>query len=105
MSLESFKLLDDTTIDTSIIKLDFMKIYHQRGAQLVDSNQRTGFVSGENNNYHRISIAYLELDITLRKIGGDYITFFDGNIDEPLRLVKSAFAYAFSIVTLSTTGE
>ena len=25
-------------------------------------------------------------------------------IDEPTRLVKSAFAYAFSIVTLSTTG-
>ena len=34
MSAEDFQLPDDLIIDDSIIKTDFMKIYHQHGAQL-----------------------------------------------------------------------
>ena len=39
MSLEEFPLLDDTSIDTSATKRDYMKIYHQQGAELCISNQ------------------------------------------------------------------
>ena len=34
MSLVDFQLVDDESIDNSIIKRDFIKIYHQQGAQL-----------------------------------------------------------------------
>ena len=36
MSLEDFQLLDDESIDNSIIKRNFLKVHHQQGAQ---SNQ------------------------------------------------------------------
>ena len=32
MSLEDFKLIDNETIDNSTIKRDFIKVYHQQGA-------------------------------------------------------------------------
>ena len=42
-----------------------MKVYHQSGANLNDSNQQIDFIFGE-NNYHRIGNAYLEFEITIR---------------------------------------
>ena len=39
MSLVDFQLVDDESIDNSIIKRDFIKIYHQQGAQLNDADQ------------------------------------------------------------------
>ena len=66
MSLEDFQLLDNESFDNSIIKRDFLKIYHQQGAQLNDSDQNIKFIFGENNNYHQIGNAYLEFDITVR---------------------------------------
>ena len=44
MSHEDFQLIDDTTIDTSIIERDCMKKYHQQGAQLSNSNQGNDFI-------------------------------------------------------------
>ena len=38
MSLEDFQLIDIEPIDNSIIKRDFLKVYHQKGANLNDSN-------------------------------------------------------------------
>ena len=43
MSLKDFQLKDDTSIDTSIIKRDYMKIYHQQVARLNNSNQSIVF--------------------------------------------------------------
>ena len=63
MSLEDFQLLDNETIDNSIIKTDFLKVYHQKGAQLNQSDQNIEFIFGENNNFHKIGDAYLEFDI------------------------------------------
>ena len=81
-----------------------MKIYHQRGAQLNESNQGIDFFLGESNNYHQIGNGYLEFDITLRKNAGDFkIYHVDVVVDEPIRFVNNASAYAFSIATLSTT--
>ena len=39
MSFEDFTLIDDTSIDISIIKRDFMKIYRQRRAKIVVSKE------------------------------------------------------------------
>ena len=38
MSLEDFQLVDKESIDTSVNKRDFLKVYHQQGAQLSQSD-------------------------------------------------------------------
>ena len=69
MSLVDFQLIDNEPLDNSIIKRDFTKIYHKQGDQLNQSDQNIEFISGENNNYHQVGNAYLELNITVRKNG------------------------------------
>ena len=103
MSLEDFQLIDNETIDDSIIKRDYTKVYHNQGANLNDSNQNVDFIFGENNNYHQIGNAYLEFDITIRKIAAPPNNPILINADQ-LRLINNAFAYCFNQATLSTTG-
>ena len=50
MSLEDFQLLDKEPFDDSIIKRDFMKVYHQQEAQLIDPDQKIKFFFWENIN-------------------------------------------------------
>ena len=88
MSLEDFQLLDNESIDNSIIKRDFTKIYHRQGDQLNQSDQNIEFIFGENNNYHQIGNAYSEFNITVRK--NDTTNFHN---DDPVRLVNYAFAF------------
>ena len=52
MSLVDFQILDFESFDDSIIKRDCLKIYHQQGANLNDSNQNVAFIFVENINYH-----------------------------------------------------
>ena len=99
MSIEDFQLIDETTIDTSIIKKDYTKIYHQQGGNLKDSNQNVEFIWGENNNYHQNGNAYLQYDITVRRANN--ADFIDADV---IRLVNNAFAYCFREATLSHTG-
>ena len=68
MSLEDFQLLNIEPIDNGIIKRDYTKVYHQQGANLNDSNQSVEFIFGEKNNYHQVGNAYLDFDITIRKV-------------------------------------
>ena len=98
MSLEGFQLLDNEPLDNSIIKRDFTKIYHRQGDQLNQSNQNIEFNFGENNNYHQIGNAYLELIITVRK--HDTTNFRD---DDPVRLVNNGYAFCFKEARLSTS--
>ena len=91
MSLEVFQLLDNEPIDNSIIKRDFRKIHHRQGDQLNQSYQNIEFIFCENNNYHQIGKAYLEFKITVRK--NDTTNF---HYDDPIRLVKNAFAFCLS---------
>ena len=98
MSLEDFQLLDNESIDNSIIKRDFTKIYHRQGDQLNQSDQNIEFIFGENNNYHQIGNAYLEFNITVRK---NVTTNFHN--DYPVRLVNNAFAFCFKEARLSTS--
>ena len=66
-----------------------------------DSNQNVEFIFGENNNYHQIGNAYLEFDITIRKVTDPPSNF--ANADQ-IRLVNNAFAFCFTQATLTTTG-
>ena len=68
MRLEDFQLLDNEPIDNNIIKKDFLKVYHEQGAQLNQTDQNIEFIFEENNNYHQIDNAYLEFEITVRKM-------------------------------------
>ena len=104
MSVEDFQLIDNEPIDDSIVKRDYTKVYHQQGESLNDSNQSVDFIFGENNNYHQIGNAYLEFDITIRKIveipnNPNFI------VTDQIRLINNAFAYCFTQATLSTTGS
>ena len=63
MSAEDFQLIDDSKIDDLIIKRDFIKIYHQHGAEVNIENQNIKFYFGENLNYIQIGNSYLEIDI------------------------------------------
>ena len=43
MSAEDFQLIDEEKIDDSIVKRDFMKIYHQFGAIVDNENSNIKF--------------------------------------------------------------
>ena len=99
MSLEDFQFLDNEPFDNSIIKRDFLKLYHQQGAQLNDADQNIEFIFGENNKFHQISNAYLEFDITVR--AQNVADAFDEN--SPIRLTNNGFPYVFQEGRLSTS--
>ena len=99
MSAENFQLIDDLKIDDSIIKMDFIKIYHQHGAEVNNENQNIKFYFGEKLNYIQIGNAYLEIDILVRK--ADRTNF--SNADE-IRLVNNGLAYIFQEGRLSTSA-
>ena len=99
MSLEDFQLLDNKPFDKSIIKRDFLKIYHQQGTQLNQSDQIVEFFFGENNNYHQVGNSYLEFDITIRR--EDDANFGNGS---RIRLTNNAFAYCFKEARLGITS-
>ena len=98
MSLEDFQLLDNEPFDNSIIKRYFLKVYHQQGAQLNQSDQHIEFIFGENNNYHQIGNDYLEFNITVRK--NDTTNF---HREDPIRLVSKGYAFCLKEARLSTT--
>ena len=98
MNLEVFQLLDNGPLDNSIIKRDFTKIYHRQGDQLIQSNQNIEISFGENNNYHQIGNAFLEINLTVRK--NDDTNFHH---EDPVRLVNIGFDFCFKEARLSTT--
>ena len=99
MSLEDFHLLDNEPFDNSVIKRDFLKIYHQQGARLNQSDQNVEFIFGENNNYYQVGNSYLEFDITVRREDN---ANFDNN--SSIRLTNNAFAYCFKEARLGITS-
>ena len=90
MILEDFQLLDNEVFDdNNIVKRDFIKLYHQQGAQLNDPDQNIKTIFDENDNYHQIGNAYLEYDITVRNPAA----VFDNN--SRVRLTTNGLAYFF----------
>ena len=102
MSLEDFQLLDNEVFDNSIVKRDFMKVYHQQGAQLNVPDQNINFIFGENNNYHQIGNAYLEYVITVQHPVQNPRVIFDN--DNRIRLTNNGLAYVFQETVLATTS-
>ena len=100
MSAEDFQLIDDSKIDDSIIKRDFIKIYHQHGAEVNNENQNIKFYFGENLNYIQIGNSYLEIDIEVKK-NDPPVALADA---DNIRLVNNAFAYIFQEGRLSTSA-
>ena len=47
MKIVGFKLIDDTSMDTSIVNREYVKLYHQQRAQPNGSNQGFDFIFGE----------------------------------------------------------
>ena len=65
MSLEDFQLLDNEAIDSSFIERDFLKVYHQQGANLNNPDEKIEFIFGENTSFHQCGNSYLEFDMTV----------------------------------------
>ena len=87
MSAVDYQLIDEEKQDDSIIKGDFIKIYHQSGDNVNSENSNIKFYSGENRNFIEVRNGYLEFFITIRK--ADNINFADG---DEIRLLNNAFA-------------
>ena len=99
MSLEDLQLFDNEPFDNSILKRDFLKVYHQQGAQLNQSDQNVEFIFSENNNYNQIGNSYLEFDITVRRNDNN-----DFDKYSAIRLTNNGFGYVFKEGRLSATS-
>ena len=97
--INELRRFDNEPFDISIIKRDFLKVYHQQGAQLNDANQNIEFIFGKNNIVHQIGNAYLKFDITVR--AQNAADAFDE--DSPIRLTNNGFAFVFQEARLSTS--
>ena len=75
MSAEDFQLIDDEKINDSITKRDFIKIYHQSGANVDAENSQIKFYFGGNHNFIRVGNGYLEFDIRIRRDDGNPFPF------------------------------
>ena len=103
MSAEDFQLIDDSKIDDSIIKRDFIEIYHQSGANVDAENSQIKFYFGENHNFIQVGNGYLEFDIRIRRDDGNPFTIVaPGN--DIIRLVNNAFAYTIHDARISTSA-
>ena len=106
MSAEDFQLIDNEKIDDSIIKRDFIKIYHQYGANVDAENSQIKFYFGENHNFIQVGNGYLEFDIRIRRVNGNAfrVPVNDGDQNDIVRLVNNAFAYTIHDARISTSA-
>ena len=98
MNLEVFQRLDNEPFDNSILIKDYLRVYHQQGANLNDSDQHAEFMFGENNNYHQLGNAYLEYDLTVQ-----HPTAALDNISR-IRITNKGLAYVFEEAVWGTTS-
>ena len=102
MSANDFQLIDYEKIDDSIIKRDFIKIFHQSGANVDGENSQIKFYFGENHNFIQVGNGYLEFDIRIRRDDGNPFTIVaPGN--DIIRLVNNAFPYTIHDARISTS--
>ena len=99
MSAEDFQLIDNEKIDDSIIRRDFIKIYHQSRANVDAEISQTKLYFGENHNFIQVGNAYLEFDIKIRKVDNTNFT----NADK-IRLFNNDFAYTNHDARISTSS-
>ena len=98
MKVKDFELFDNDTIDNSIIKRKFNKVYRQQRAILNNLDQNLEFISDQNTKSQQRGNEYLKYDITIRK-PADTTFLYDAS-----RLINNAFAFTFKEARLLTTG-
>ena len=101
MSVEHFHIIGDTAIDNSILKREYIMIYHQHGAQTNNTDQNNDIFYTETKNCQQIGNVYLQYDLTLKKV----VDFFAFDFSDEIRLVNNDFAYTFEEASLATTGH
>ena len=104
MSAEDFQLIDDSKIDDSIIKRDFIKIYHQSGANVDAENSQIKFYFGENHNFIQVGNGYLEFDVRVRRADGNAFAIGLAPGGDFIRLVNNAFAYTIHDARISSSA-
>ena len=104
MSAEDFQLIDDSKIDDSIIKRDFIKIYHQSGANVEAENSQINIYFGENHNFIQVGNGYLEFDIRVRRVNGIAFAIGLAPGGDITRLVNNAFAYTIHDARISSSA-
>ena len=104
MSAEDLQLIDDEKIDDSIIKRDFIKIYHQSGANVDAEYSQIKFYFGENHNFIQVGNGYLEFDIRIRRDDGNAFNIGFAPAGDTIRLVNNAFAYTIHDAKISTSA-
>ena len=62
MSREHFRIIDKKAIDSSNIKRDFLKIYHQRAATSNDSDQNIESIFAEKINSYQTGKAFFNMN-------------------------------------------
>ena len=104
MSAGNFQLVDNEKIDDSILKRDFIKIYHQSGANVDAENSQIKFYFGENHIFIQVGNGYLEFDIRVRRANGNLFNIGLAPAGDTTRLVKSTFAYTNHDARISTSA-
>ena len=104
MSVDDFQLIDDSKIDDSIIKRDFIKIYHQSGANVDAENSQIKFYFGENHNFIQVGNGYLEFDIRVKRANGNAFAIGLAPGADIIRLVNNAFAYTIHDARISSAA-
>ena len=99
MSAQDFQLIDTEKIEVSFIKRDFIKVYHQSGANVDAEKSQTKVYIGENQNCFKAGDGYLEFHKRIRLVNDS--KFVDGNV---IRLVNNAFAYTIQDDRISTSA-
>ena len=104
MSAEDFQLIDDSKIDDSIIKRDFIKSYHESGANVDAENSQSEFYFGENHNFIQVGNGYLEFDIRVRRVNGNAFAIGLAPGGDIIRFFNNAFAYTIHDARISSSA-
>ena len=104
MSAEDFQLIDNEKNDDSIIKRDFIKIYHQSRANVDAENSQIKFYFGENHNFIQVGNGYLDFDMKVRRGHGNPFGIADPPGVDVIRVVNNAFAYTIHDARISSSS-
>ena len=91
MNAADFQLIDDEKSDDSIMNGDFVKTYHQSGANVDTENSNIKFYFGENHNFFPVGNGFLEFDIKVRKNDNSNFTIVAPG-EDVIRLTENGFA-------------
>ena len=103
MSAEDFKLIGGTKIDDSLIKRDFIKIYHQSGVDVNNETSNIKYSFGESHTFIKTGNGFSEFDIKVKKDNKDNFSINAPGHDI-IRLVNNAFAHTILDARLSSSS-